>query len=896
MDTGSSGATPGVDGGITYSQTLSLDGIIVRDTKPTATGLWTQLTDSWSGAGLAEAIVTAVRELVRDESPVEAHTLLDDLVGDALDGALANVLRSLTASQSRRRFWSALVVLPQLGSGRPMGCRSGLDDIHAAIAPLVESTHTPTISMRLPDGFRDVDAETRRSWCRLVAALSRAADVRLVCSGVDRAWLAHHHRGDLPGVSKRSDVRLNEDVLTAALEVVNVGSRHARMLSLLAEEDTETLAYSRLYSAFSVGRSRVRQVISDLVDVELVATYGSSQDRRVELTTAGRQFYNTEIAVQRRLGERVSKFGKLCNDSRVTPRTHGEGEDHPETAPPSTIDRHRLPSYHETRYMNRRTASTALGTAVESGVSVVNYPIAPQDDRAEGRWHHEDGRLVVTAEGDNPLQVWTTLALALTDHRTFDRVLTKQRLEDHGVLDMLEDGEAILRGMRNIGWLPDEIDSYDDLRGAFLEAATELGELTRKYAEADDDDDDLRGPITRDALGLAGSMTHLLDLADVEITRVLKLPEFSRRFDDDRRDALFRSLAIGSAIGSRYGHHVAYRQLFEERSDKRRQAFDPTVDAADPWARLIGSWTLVGDFAGKTEAVANALREHFGGLDPHDDAPEIAIRSEVRTDPTRRQVAETARRILATKDLRLTPEATSVLHGLARTPFDVADALQYLAGDNEGRRVDAAEVRYALAQLEPGRLLRGFDGRRTTPRKLVSMLLKADRPVTGAELDERADVSSRSRRDHLADLVEAGLVEETGRGYRLTLSFDAVDGADAERYTDVWPALVADPETSPSVHVAAKVLRVGREHHGPGDLVETVGWPYTGVSDPPDLRELSTPRPYLDDVLPALWGVRERTEYVDDPGVTPALSTAPLRAGPPIDQTALQDVTSAEVT
>jgi hypothetical protein len=429
-----------------------------------------------------------------------------------------------------------------------------------------------------------------------------------------------------------------------------------------------------------------------------------------------------------------------------------------------------------------------------------------------------------------------------------------------------------------------------------LEAATELGGLTRKYAEADDDDDDLRGPITRDALGLAGSMTHLLDLADVELTRVLKLPEFSRRFEDDRRDALFRSLAIGSAIGSNYDHHVAYRQLFESRSDKRQQAFDPTVDAADPWARLIGSWTLVGDFAGQTEAVADALQEHFRGLDPHSDAPEIAIRSEVRTDPTRRQVAETARRMLATKDIRLTPEATSVLHGLARTPFDVADALQYLAGDNEGRRVDAAEVRYALAQLEPGRLLRGIDGRRTTPRKLVSALLEADRPITGAEIDERADVSSRSRRDHLADLVEVGLVEETERGYRLALSFSGVDGDDAERYRDMWPALVADPEMSPSVHAAAKVLRVGREHHGPGDPVETVEWPYNGFSDPPDLRELSTPRPYLDDILPTLWGVRERTEYVDDSSVVPASSAALLRAGPTIDQTALQDATDGSAT
>jgi DNA-binding MarR family transcriptional regulator len=893
IDTASSGTTPGVDAGISYSQTPSLDGIVVHDPEPTATGLWKQLVDPWDGAGLVGELVTAVRDLLADRTAVEARELLDDVVGEALDGALVDVLCSLTRDRTDRWFWKAVSTLAQLGSGRPMGFRSDLEDIHAALAPLVESIHTPTVSIRLPDGFRDVDAETRRSWCRLVAALSRGADVRLVCSGVDRAWLAHHHRDDLPGVSDRSDSGLNKDLLTAALDVVDVGSRHARTLSLIAEEDTETLAFNRLYSEFSVGRSRVRQVIGDLVDVELVATYGSARDRRVELTTAGRQFFETEIAVQKRLGERVSESRKLSKDSRVDPRMHGEGEDRPETAPPSTADRHRLPSHHETRYSNRRTAAAALGTATESGISVVNYPVVPQDDRAEGRWHHDDGQLVVSAEGDNPLQVWTTLALALSDYRTFDQVLTKQRLEDHGVIDMLEDGEAILRGMRNIGWLPDEINSYEDLREAFLDAANELGELTKKYSEAEDDD--LRGPITRDALGLAGSMTHLLDLADVELTRVLKLPEFSRRFDGERRDALFQSLAIGSAIGSNYDHHVAYRQIFEKRADKRQQAFDPTVDAADPWARLIGSWTLVGDFAGQTEAVADALQEHFNALDPHDDAPEIAIRSEVRTEPTRRQVAETARRMLATKDLRLTPEATSVLHGLARTPFDVADALQYLAGDNEGRRVDAAEVRYALAQLEPGRLLRGIDGRRTTPRKLVSALLEADRPITGAEIDERADVSSRSRRDHLADLVEVGLVEETERGYRLALSFSGVDGDDAERYVGVWPALVADPET-PTVHVAAKVLRIGREHHGPGDPVETAGWPYTGINDPPDLRELSTPRPYLDDILPTLWGVRERTEYVDDPGVVPVPSAALLRAGPPIDQTAIQDATDGSAT
>ena len=74
IDTGSSGVTPRVDAGITYSQTESLDGIVVRHAEPTATGLWIQLTELCSGAGLAGAIATAVRELLTGNSSTEVHT------------------------------------------------------------------------------------------------------------------------------------------------------------------------------------------------------------------------------------------------------------------------------------------------------------------------------------------------------------------------------------------------------------------------------------------------------------------------------------------------------------------------------------------------------------------------------------------------------------------------------------------------------------------------------------------------------------------------------------------------------------------------------------------------------------------------------------------------------
>jgi hypothetical protein len=245
------------------------------------------------------------------------------------------------------------------------------------------------------------------------------------------------------------------------------------------------------------------------------------------------------------------------------------------------------------------------------------------------------------------------------------------------------------------------------------------------------------------------------------------------------------------------------------------------------------------------------------------------------------------------KGLKLTPGATSVLHGLARSTYDVVDALATLAGENDGRRIDASEVRLALAELDASRLLRGFDGRKTTPRRLVSALLEADAPLRATELDELADVSARSRRDHLADLEEIGLVVDTDHGLRLDLSFDGTgEGEHAERLTDRYPTNVVDPETSPQRHAAAKILRVGHEHYGPDGPATSVGWPYTGVTWSPDLRELAHPEPYLSTILPALWSI-EATEYRDNPDVAAPSRERDARAGPRLDQAPLEDVATS---
>jgi len=205
-------------------------------------------------------------------------------------------------------------------------------------------------------------------------------------------------------------------------------------------------------------------------------------------------------------------------------------------------------------------------------------------------------------------------------------------------------------------------------------------------------------------------MTHLLDLAGIEVVRQVRVPDASRRFGGDEGRRRWRdlaaSIAIGSAIASEYRQHSVYRQVFEEREDKRRQAFSATVDAADPTGRLLGSWVVVGDFGGRTGEFAAALRDACD-REGREDAPGIAVPVDVRTTVGREAYVGAVARLCRARDLRPTPEAVSLLHGLTRSVYDATDALARLASENDGREIRASELRYALGQLDPDRLLPG---------------------------------------------------------------------------------------------------------------------------------------------------------------------------------------------
>jgi hypothetical protein len=111
--------------------------------------------------------------------------------------------------------------------------------------------------------------------------------------------------------------------------------------------------------------------------------------------------------------------------------------------------------------------------------------------------------------------------------------------------------------------------------------------------------------------------------------------------------------------------------------------------------------------------------------------------------------------------------ATRVLVGVLGTgphrasPYVVAEALDAIASTRHpdvplSARFDLADIRYALSTLPADRL---FPDATPTVRRVVSVLLASDDPLSPAELRERADVSESSYYRHAATMESIDLLE-----------------------------------------------------------------------------------------------------------------------------------------
>src|SRR5699024_8959066 len=146
---------------------------------------------------------------------------------------------------------------------------------------------------------------------------------------------------------------------------------------------------------------------------------------------------------------------------------------------------------------------------------------------------HEDDRLLVGAAYDNPMKGWVCIALALADPRTFRHVLTPERFEAGKLGDMLANHTDLLRNSRRLGYPAARNATAEDYTDALLEAADDLCELTKDWYHGNfENPDRFRATILREAHGLAGTMVHLLGLADVDLVREFRLPNFARDYDE----------------------------------------------------------------------------------------------------------------------------------------------------------------------------------------------------------------------------------------------------------------------------------------------------------------------------------------------------------------------------
>jgi DNA-binding IscR family transcriptional regulator len=618
----------------------------------------------------------------------------------------------------------------------------------------------------------------------LLGTLAQVCDVRLVSTGLTARWLVHEHRDALPTeFSERCDAHRSPDgpvdeLVEEARAALDPEGRAVAVLRDLANQPGETLAYDELRSRQSVSASRVSQVLGKLESFDLAARIGQRSNKRVELRPAGSVLLDTldaEIGRQAELDETFRDTGQSSTQA-VSSRAW-EGPPRPGKGTPRTVAE-AGPCY-RTRWLPERDHAGAAATATDGGVTAVEAPVPGEDDAEERRTRYvsydaDRGEAVVAVRATGPLQYVVSVAIALASPRFFDTVLPVNRLDD------VEDPPAILRDARCIGWLSEEgVEDPAVLREEIVEAGRDLAEMTTdlRYG-AYEDRSRFRGDIVRTALGLAGTVVHLLDVVGVNVVRELRVPG---GLDEKHLTDLARVVGISAAIQSKYGAFTIYRQLFEDREDKRRVALTPEVDAADPIGSYVGSLVVRGPDVGRFVEHLRPCLSRPAAV--HDDAPEIAVEVPI-VEPDRETYAETVAQMCSTKSLRATREAVTLFRTFTGDPYAVSEALHWLGAEDNPREIRLDDVRVALSRLDADRLL---PDAAPTVSEVLSVLLRTTSPLTQSELAEEADVSTRSLRRHMGPLVALDLVREVDDGFRLSLP-----DSDDERGQRIVPEPVDD--------------------------------------------------------------------------------------------------------
>mgnify|MGYP000533687325 CR=1 FL=1 len=484
----------------------------------------------------------------------------------------------------------------------------------------------------------------------------------------------------------------------------------------------------------------------------------------------------------------------------------------------------------EPRFANRCEWMPTTEAAEDGAVTLANAGLDWLDDGRQAlvSVDPDDDEVVLEAEYHSPLQYPTTIAHGLTWRHFLETIDMGGRLGADLDAFPAEIDLDVVVSAAGIGWTGGEeladavdddvvhagdrlVDNLEDARDTLLEETGLLAEgdhdvggrtdergfdserALRKLGRLDEDGqipeeyedvtvEEHRSLITKYALGLSSTMIRLLELVDVDVVLGMRVPTFAKHYsaeDDDnskRRRDLVKHLGRWASINSAYGLYGGYKSHWEDR-EEHRPSTEPEVDAEDPMGELLPSIVVAGDgVAGhdpdhRVDGMASELRQELSRPERVvDEAPEWNAEIPVNRglEPTATQ--RLAKRHLQHKGIEPTFEAVTAFAAYCSDPWTAMWAIDRgLEAESPRRGVHLDEVRTALQVLGPGDL---FDATATpTQRAGIMVLLEADEPISQAELARRMGKTAQSWRNNRDGLIEAGIVEETHDGWRVTLPF-----------------------------------------------------------------------------------------------------------------------------
>lgn len=440
------------------------------------------------------------------------------------------------------------------------------------------------------------------------------------------------------------------------------------------------------------------------------------------------------------------------------------------------------------------------------GVTLVDDRIGKlEDGRVAQISCFEDEFLGIVEWGD-VLPTLGRITSALLDGRALGKVLTSERTGEefenlHGgrIEDLSPRADDVVRWGHQVGWFSEDQQTWTDWKKRYGSVKSMLlKELPEAHAS---DDQELRGQLIRDFLGIITSATHLYYAAGIDVVINLRIPDVRQLLDEQRLGNFLGFVEHVIPKQTTYQHHSGYRMLLEDRPEKLKARLSYEIDPEAPGMDMTASWLISGptitelqdEIEDAIQGNQADLREQIAEGNEQAAVMEIPVFN-ANTYTSIRQIISDR----AVKKGFIRPEAASrdaqsreAIERLTRlfisslntpetphraNPHDVAEALLRISQSDRGSELTVDDVAFGLSQLPPDRLLSELTPSTT---KCLQELLVADEPLGRSAIVERADVSGQT----------------WDRNYELLAALDLVEPVEVDGYRR-WTATL-EPWWSP---------------------------------------------------------------------------------------------------